>query len=129
MITLDDLTKEISQKELVALTDLNASGKLNQEVLDDAICDAISFVGSFISIPANPTPLLKQIVVELTIFELRKRNELTQESFKERLKEIESYLQKMANKKIPTTIEESKKTNTTYRFKHKNKKLNLKGYL
>ena len=130
MITKDDLLKEISEIELTQLTDLNATGSLNQEVLDDAINDAISFISSFITIPSNPTPLLKQIAVELTIWELRKRNKLESQNFKDRLKEIENYLLKMSNKKIPTSISSDiePKANTIS-FKHKNKKLNLKGYL
>ena len=130
MITKDDLLKEISQKELLELTDLNATGELNQEVLDDATNDAISFISSFITIPDNPTPLLKQIAIELTIFELRKKNKITLEN-KERVKEIENYLLKMANNKMPTNIEDTntKISATTYAFKHRDKKIDTKGYL
>jgi len=131
LITQDDLLKEISQKELIELTDLNAIGELNQDVLDDAINDAISFISSFITIPDSPTALLKQIATELTIWELRKRNKLSCDSFKERLKEIESYLIKMANNKIPTKTEDStiKVPSSSYVFKHKKKKLNTKGFI
>jgi len=132
MITNEDLLKEISQKELTELSDLNGTGELNQEVINDAINDAISFINSFISIPDNPTPLLKNIACELTIWELRKRNDLTTQKSKERLKELENYLLKMAAKKMPTKIEEQEiakpKTSNFFSFKHKKRKLNTKGY-
>ncbi len=133
MITKKDLLKEISQKELLQLTDLNATGSLNQDVLNDAIADASSFISSFINIPNNPTPLLKQIATELTIYELRKKNNLTlSKESKDRLKELENYLTKMAAKKIPTSLKEEQQLkikNSNYAFKHKEKKLNTKGYL
>ena len=132
MIPNADLLKEISSKELTELSDLNGTGELNQDVINDSIADAISFINSFIAIPDNPTPLLKNIACELTIWELRKRNDLTTKKSKERLKELESYLLKMAAKKIPTKIEEQEiakpKTSNFFSFKHKNKKLNTKGY-
>lgn len=131
MITNEDLLKEISIKELTQLSDLNGTGELDQNVIDDAIADAISFINSFFKIPDNPTNLLKQIAVELTIYELRKKNDLTDPKFKERLKEIESYLLKMANKRIPTTLtlEQKEHTINTIVTKKRGKKLNLKGYL
>ncbi len=132
MITNEDLLKEISSKELTELSDLNGTGELNQDVINDSIADAISFINSFIAIPDNPTPLLKNIACELTIWELRKRNDLTTKKSKERLKELESYLLKMAAKKMPTKIEEhtlsKPKTSNFFSFKHKGNKLNTKGY-
>lgn len=132
MITNEDLLKEISKKELTELSDLNGTGELNQDVINDSIADAISFINSFITIPNNPTPLLKNIACELTIWELRKRNDLTTPKAKERIKELEGYLLKMAAKKMPTEIEENTsikpKTSNFFSFKHKGKKLNLKGY-
>ena len=132
MITNEDLLKEISSKELTELSDLNGTGELNQDVINDSIADAISFINSFIAIPDNPTPLLKNIACELTIWELRKRNDLTTKKSKERLKELESYLLKMAAKKMPTKIEEHEiakpKTSNFFSFKHKKRKLNTKGY-
>ena len=132
MIANEDLLKEISEKELTQLSDLNGDGEINQDVINDSIADAISFINSFIAIPDNPTPLLKNIACELTIWELRKRNDLTTPKAKERIKELEGYLLKMAAKRMPTEIEESTlakpKASNFFSFKHKGKKLNLKGY-
>ncbi|MDO5649986.1 MAG: DUF1320 family protein, partial [Gallicola sp.] len=70
MITNDDLLKELSQKELIELSDLKGIFEINQDVVDDARADALSFITSFIIVPSNPTPLLKQICTLLTIIEL-----------------------------------------------------------
>jgi len=130
MITKEDLLKEISLTELTELTDLNGDGELNEDVLNDSINDAISFISSFIEVPDTPTPLLINIACELTIWELRKKNSLTAPN-KERLREIEGYLLKMANKKIPTSTTNyiDKKTSISgYSFRHRKKPLSFKGY-
>jgi len=129
MITNEDLLKEISQRELTELSDLNGTGELNQEIIDDAINDAISFIESFITLPDNPTPLLKKILIELTIMELRKKNELGPD--KERLKEIENYLLKMAANKIPSTLTEQQnfERTTSQSFVISKKRVSTKGFL
>ena len=104
MIHNEDLLKEISEKELTQLSDINATGQRDQDVIDDALGDAISFVESFIILPASPTPLLKKIVVDLTIYELRRKNDLLQDADKELKKENESYLSKMSNGRLKTEI-------------------------
>ena len=71
---------------------------------DDALNDAISFIESFIILPAKPTPLLKKIVVDLTIYELRRKNELLCDSDKELKKENEAYLSKMSNGRLKTEV-------------------------
>jgi len=45
MITNDDLLKEVSFESLTQLSDLNATGFLDQGVIDDAIDDSISLLG------------------------------------------------------------------------------------
>ncbi|WOE69099.1 phage protein Gp36 family protein [Hydrogenimonas thermophila] len=129
MITNEDLLKEISQRELTELSDLNGTGELNQEIIDDAVNDAISFIESFITLPDNPTPLLKKILTELTIMELRKKNELNPD--KERLKEIENYLLKMAANKIPSTLTEQQnfERTTSQSFVISKKRVSTKGFL
>ncbi|WP_052502479.1 phage protein Gp36 family protein [Halarcobacter anaerophilus] len=72
MITNEDLLKEISQRELTELSDVNGSGELDQNIIDDCINDAISFISSFIIIPTSPTPLLRSIAADLTIVELKR---------------------------------------------------------
>ncbi len=125
MITNKDLLKEISEDELLQLSHLNADGILNQDVVDDALNDSISFCESFIILPANPTPLLKKIIVDFTIYELRRKNGLVSETDKELKKENEAYLLKMSTGRLLTNIEEKEKAKETpknFAFIHHNKK-------
>lgn len=123
MINNDDLLKELSKKELIELSDLKGSFEINQDVIDDAQGDALAFIGSFFKIPANPTPLLKQICVLLTIIELKRKQNFPKDSYAKELKYCEDLLIKMANKKIPTdTKDQDKKDggviNKQRAFKH-----------
>lgn len=125
MITNEDLLKEISEDELLQLSDLNATGEINQEVINDALNDSISFCESFIILPANPTPLLKKIIVDFTIYELRRKNGLVSETDKELKKDNEAYLLKMSTGRLLTNIEEKEKAKETpknFAFIHHNKK-------
>ena len=127
MITNEDLLKEISEDELIQLSDLNASFSLNQEVIDDAINDAISFIESFIILPTNPTPLLKKILVDTTIYELRRRNSLISESDKDLKKENEAYLVKMSTGRLKIEVTNNSTSsipleNSNFVFRHQNKR-------
>lgn len=134
MITNEDLLKDISERELTQLSDLNATGLLDQDIIDDAINDAISFIESFIVLPANPTPLLKKILVQESIYELRAKNKLVSDEDKERRKENESYLLKMSTGKLITqkavnTTASVPKENRSFAFRHRgNRRVNTKGF-
>jgi len=127
MIYNKDLLKEISEQELKQLSDINATGEINQSVIDDALNDAISFIESFIILPDNPTPLLKKIVVDITIYELRRKNELLSDSDKELKKENESYLSRMSNSRLKTEVTATSTasvddTTRSFAFAHRNRK-------
>ena len=134
MITNDDLTKDISQAELIQLSDLNGTGDIDQNVIDDCVNDAISFVESFIVLPIYPTPLLKKIVVDLTIFELRRKNDLVSDNDKELKKENEAYLSKMSAGRLRTEVTTDSTASVdplkpSFAFRHKNKRrVNTRGY-
>lgn len=130
MITNKDLLKEISLQELVELSDLNATGSINQEVIDDALNDAISFIESFIFLPMSPTPLLKKITVDFTIYELKRKNSLVSEADKELKKENEGYLQKMSTGRLKTSTKDtSEKKATSFAFRHKkSRKVDTRGF-
>lgn len=104
MITNEDLLKEISERELTQLSDINGTGETNQPVIDDALNDAISLIESFIILPEYPTSLLKKIVVDLTIYELRRKNGFIDDAVKELKKENEAYLLKMSTGKLKKEI-------------------------
>lgn len=127
MIYNEDLLKEISTKELTELSDINGTGSINQDVIDDALNDAISFIESFIILPDAPTPLLKKIVVDLTIYELRRKNDFIQESDKELKKENEAYLIKMSTGKLKTEVTSTStasidETQTAFAFAYQRRK-------
>ena len=134
MITNEDLLKEISERELKQLSDINATGELDQNVIDDALNDAISFIESFIILPDNPTPLLKKITVDLTIYELRRKNECVSDSDKELRKENEAYLSKMSNGRLKTEVSTTStasvdETTKSFAFAHRDRKrVNMRGF-
>ncbi|WP_419782352.1 phage protein Gp36 family protein [Malaciobacter marinus] len=134
MITQEDLLKEMSLEQLTELSDLNATGVLDEDVIEDCINDAISFIESFIILPLNPTPLLKNILVDFTIYELKKRNGLISEDDKETKKENESYLNKMSTGRLKLEIEKNQtasvyKENKSFAFRHRtNRKVNTRGF-
>ncbi len=134
MITNQDLLKEISENELIELSDLNAKNELDQTVIEDAINDAISFIESFILQPENPTPLLKKILVDLTIYELRRKNGLVSDSDKELKKENEAYLVKMSTGRLKVEVTHNSTAsvpfeNKSFAFRHRqNKKVRTEGF-
>ena len=130
MITNEDLLKEVSQKELLQLSDVNATGEIDQSVIDDCKQDSISFISSFITIPNNPSPLLRDIAVDLTIIELKKRNGFPKEAIKEAGEKCESLLLKMASKKIPTEVTSGTSSRPVQKkrsFVHNSFKIDLTG--
>ncbi|ANE33746.1 Mu-like prophage protein gp36 [Campylobacter hyointestinalis subsp. hyointestinalis] len=106
LITLQDLISEISTSELIELSDLEGKFTMDERVIEDANSDAVSFIASYILLPQSPTRLLKDICVDLTIVELKKRQNFPKASFEEKIKRAEELLLKMANKKLP--IEEQR---------------------
>jgi len=129
-ITNEDLTKEIALKELIELSDVEGTGTIDQNVIDDCVKDSLSFVSSFVIMPTNPTALLKDIVIDLSILELKKRQNFPKKSLKETQERCESLLLKMASKKIPIDITTQKHTAPVQKqraFRHNSKRLNLKG--
>lgn len=129
IISEKDLVKELSFDAIAQLSDLNADGICNKDVIDDAINDAQNYIASFIKIPKNPTLLLKDICVKLTIIELKKRNDFPKDALEDTLNWANELLLKMANKKIPTKLDEEdfQPKNKTRAFKHNNIRINLRG--
>jgi phage gp36-like protein len=131
MIKQIDLLNEISNKELLELSDLDGNNKKDDSVITDAIETALALISSFITIPPNPTPLLKKIAVDFTIIELRRKNEISNDADKELKKINESYLLKMANNRIKTNTTDdknTKKSGNNFAFRHKKNRLDLKGF-
>jgi len=134
VINNQDLLKEISEQQLLELSDINATGEINQDVIDDALNDSISFIESFIILPNNPTPLLKKITVDLTIYELKRKNSFLNDEDKELKKENEAYLSKMSNGRLKTEIINQEtasvpKDSNNFAFRHRdNRRVNTRGF-
>ncbi|TEY01278.1 DUF1320 domain-containing protein [Campylobacter sp. US33a] len=128
LINEQDLTKELSFNDIAQLSDLNADGVCDKEVIDDAISDAQNYIASFIKIPKNPTPLLKDICVKLAIVELKKRNDFPKDALNEIIQWAQDLLLKMANKKIPSEIseDENEPSIRVRAFKIKRKRMDLR---
>ncbi len=109
MITKENLLNEISEGELLELSDLDSTGNIDEDRISYAISQAESYIASFILIPDNPTPLLITIAVDLAINELRKAHDLGD---KEVVKSCDEKLLKMARGVIPTFVTTSKDANT-----------------
>jgi phage gp36-like protein len=109
MITKENLLKEISEGELLELSDLDSTGEIDDVRIDHAIEEATTYISSFILIPSNPNPLLISIAVDLALNELRKAQGLGD---KEVVKEADSKLIKMAKGVLSTAISTSKEINT-----------------
>ena len=126
MITKIDLQKEVSQNELQQLSDINAQGIIDDLVIDDAINDAIAFISSFITIPSDPTPYLRSIAVELTLYELRKIHQLQDDDVR---KSCEEKLIRMARGTIPTTMtEQARPRKGGNAFRHGKTAMSFKGF-
>lgn len=104
LIASSDLETECSSRELDQLSDLDGTGERNDAVIAETISNAQDTVASFITIPTDPTPLLKTVCARLAVIELRRRNELLSGDDKETRTWCENTLMKMNAGKIPTTL-------------------------
>ena len=85
--TLDDLKKDISETELIQLTDDERTGAVNEDRVNAAAGDAAELIDGFLrgryALPLNPVPaIIKTIAKEITIYRLylrRKRQSITQQ--------------------------------------------------
>ncbi|WP_416860571.1 phage protein Gp36 family protein [Helicobacter ganmani] len=128
LITEAELINELGANEIKALSDIHGEGIWNRSVIDDSIADATALIASFFKIPANPTYLVRDICVKLAIVELKRRNAYPKEELEDIRNECLEWLNKMAQGKIPTSLEEesSEIRNQTRTFIHKNKPMKLK---
>ncbi|WP_300796325.1 phage protein Gp36 family protein [Helicobacter sp. UBA3407] len=128
LITEAELINELGANEIKALSDIHGEGIWNRSVIDDSISDATALIASFFKIPANPTYLVRDICVKLAILELKRRNAYPKEELENIRNECLEWLNKMAQGKIPTSLEEEalEIKNKSQVFIHKRKPLCLK---
>lgn len=132
MITREDLLKEISQRELKELSDLNNTQSEDEGIVNAAIESAEAFIGSFFKVPENPTPLLQNIAARFAIRELRRKNEIRMSDIeKESQKDDERYLLQMKKGNLPIDTQEDgakpSPTRMANQFR-KGKKIDLAGF-
>lgn len=128
LITEAELINELGANEIKALSDIHGEGIWNRSVIDDSISDATALIASFFKIPSNPTYLVRDICVKLAIVELKRRNAYPKEELEDIRNECLEWLNKMAQGKIPTSLEEEalEIKNQSHVFIHKRKPLRLK---
>lgn len=128
-VSHDDIRKEISADELSQLSDLNHTGAQDDTVIDDAIADALGYIGSFFPLPDIPTPLLQQIAVETTVYYLRKRNGMLSEQHMEFFSQNETRLNKMMKGQLPVSPDDpDAKSSSAAVFRHGGGRMDLRGY-
>ena len=128
LITEAELINELGANEIRSLSDIHGEGIWNRSVIDDCIADATALIASFFKIPANPTYLVRDICVKLSIVELKRRNAYPKEELDDIRNECLEWLNKMAQGKIPTSLEDETReiTNKNRAFIHKIKPMKLK---
>jgi phage gp36-like protein len=88
-ITKDDILKSISEEDLIALTDDDNSGVVDDEVVNDAISNAESLVNSYLrrrikELPlTSPPKIIKAYCVDIAIYFLESRDGSNTEARKE----------------------------------------------
>lgn len=103
--TLDDLKDQISEDELIQLTDDDGSGSVDMEKIDGAIASADALIdgycGKHYSVPFSPTPpIIRDFSVIIAIYKLFARRQGAPEDRRTRYKEAVRFLEKVSEDKI-----------------------------
>ena len=117
--TLDDLKKEISEEELIQLTDDDGLGMINQTVVDE-ICERASaeidgYLATRYSVPLDtPHILIKRICVDLVLYYLKLRRSMVTDDIRDRKKNADKLLDKISKGQIKLGVsEEPEQVQTT----------------
>ena len=92
-----DLLKEISEEELIQLTDDEGTGLVNDDVVLDIMDKATSEIDSYLAVrftlPLSSVPtLLKRICVDISLYYLKMRRGIVNDEDKERKKNSDKLL-------------------------------------
>jgi phage gp36-like protein len=87
--TLDDIKNDISEAELIQLTDDEGTGTIDETKVADAIADADSEIDTYLrgryDLPLDPVPrILKKLSVGIALYYLFHRRQIQNEAIKER---------------------------------------------
>ena len=99
--TLDDLKDQISEDELIQLTDDEGAGSVDMEKIDGAIASADALIdgycGKHFSVPFSPTPaIIRDFSVIISIYKLFARRQGAPEDRRTRYKDTVDFLKGVA---------------------------------
>jgi len=109
--TLDDLKKEISEEELIQLTDDDGLGTVNQTVVDE-ICERASaeidgYLVTRYNVPLDtPHILIKRICVDLVLYYLKLRRSVVTDDIQERKKNVDKLLNRISKGQVKLGVSE-----------------------
>lgn len=118
---LEDLKKEISEEELIQLTDDAGIGEIDQNVINKCGANSDSEINGYLAtryaLPLDSTPdLVNSIWVDLTIYRLHLRRHVVSEDAKERRDNARRQLKFIAEGKVTLGVpaeEEPEEKDTT----------------
>ena len=103
---IDDLQEQISEDELIGLSDDAAAGAVDDDVISRAIADADAVVDVYCheryTVPLTPVPaMIRRVSVDIAIYNLySRRDDSAPETRQDRYKEALRFLEKVAAGKI-----------------------------
>lgn len=122
MIDITHLKNKVGEAQLIQLSDLDGTGSLDAGKIDDVIEEAKAYVGSFITLPADPTYMLLDILADHAIYCLRERNGLLSERDDSLRESNRRTLEKMRKGLLPisqNTPDQSPKQETPIFTRHR----------
>ena len=119
--TLEDLKKEISEEELIELTDDAGIGEIDQSVINEIGARSDGEINGYLAIryklPFETTPdLIKRIWVDIVLYYLKLRRAVVSDDVKERKSNANRQLKLVAEGKITLGVpaeEEPEEKDTT----------------
>jgi len=118
--TQDDLLEQISEAELIELTDDAGSGEVDADVVTRAIADADATIDAHCqgrySVPLSPVPaMIRAVSVDMTIYNLLSRkNEEVPKSRDDRNRNAIRFLERVADGKIQLGASTPAQANTEH---------------
>jgi phage gp36-like protein len=103
--TLDDLKNDISEEQLIQLTDDAGAGVVDETVVTDAIADADSEIDSYLrnryQLPLDPVPrVVKKLSVGIALYYLFYRRQIVDEAISIRYKDAVNLLKLIAKGEV-----------------------------
>jgi phage gp36-like protein len=103
--TLDDIKNDISEEQLIQLTDDAGAGAVDEAKVTDAIADADSEINAYLrgryTLPLDPAPrILKKLSVGIALYYLFHRRQIADETIKERYNNAVKLLDRIAKGEV-----------------------------